>query len=112
MLCCRQSQLERVEACEMLFPFISYPDGLHTAYEPMASDGSYHVVCEWPIDMDVASARCKVPSMEWDRAHAASREDLAELSRFVGRNRSLLDELAEEARNPDLHLQRLGLTVA
>lgn len=81
----------------MYFPYTTYPDGLHTSYSERKKDGSIWFLFEWPLFMDMGTARCTIPSMQWDELHGLAEGDLDWMETYVKENQELIEELADEA---------------
>lgn len=81
----------------MYYRYCTYPDGLHTAYSERHPDGSIYFMFEWPLFMDMGTARCTIPSMKWDELHGVEEGDLERMEEYVANNLDLIEELADEA---------------
>ena len=81
----------------LYYRYCTYPDGLHTAYSERHPDGSIYFMFEWPLFMDMGTARCTIPSMKWDQLHGVEEGDLERMEEYVVNNLDLIEELADEA---------------
>lgn len=81
----------------MLYEYMVYPDGFHTAYSERKPDGTIEFWMEWPSQSGMGTARCTLPSMKWDELSDVDDESLAWLKAFVERNRDLIEEMADDA---------------
>lgn len=93
----------------MLFEYMTFPDGLHTAYSERRADGSISFVMEWPSDSGISSASCRIPEMSWTRTPEVTDDVLASCKAFVEGDLDLIVEMADEApsRFPEV-FERMG----
>lgn len=92
----------------MYYSYTTYPDGLHTAYSQRHPDGSIHFVFEWPMFMDMGTARCTIPVMTWDELHGVEEGDLERMEAYVRENLDLMEELADEAASSPVEKGRVA----
>ena len=80
----------------MYYPYTTFPDGLHVAYSERHADGTIYVMFEWPMYMDMGTARCTLPSCTWDQLHGIKKEELTQYNTYIARNRALIESLATD----------------
>ena len=80
----------------MFYKYMVYPDGFHTAYSERRPDGTVLFIMEWPSESGMGTARCTLPSMEWDQLVGGEDEMLAWLKAFVAKNYELINEMADD----------------
>ena len=95
----------------MFYKYMVYPDGFHTAYSERQPDGSVYFMMEWPSQSGMGTARCTLPSMEWDQLAAVDDEMLAWLKAFVDKNYDLINEMADDVTEGE-HVERGSLAYA
>ena len=81
----------------MFYDYAELDDGTQLAYSNVLDNGIVEVSVERPVELGFNSARCVLPSFDWEDVEGFSPEEMVRLNAFVQRNAPLILRLAREA---------------
>lgn len=76
--------------------YMSFPDGTEVTYSDMDESGVVGVRIVTPVPGGLKSARCRLPSLEWDCVVGFTDGEMEKLTDYVRRNAGLILDLSQE----------------
>ena len=80
----------------MFYSYVELEDGTQIAYSNVLDNETVELSIERPVELGFDSARCILPSFEWEEVEGFSKDELNRLDRFVHDNAPLILRLARE----------------